>query len=41
LLTQPILTRSPQAFAEIYHAGSLLDIDRRAERSFLAEATYI
>jgi len=41
LLVQPILTRSPQAFAQIYHAGSLIDIDRRAEQSFLAEAEYI
>ncbi|MBV8132994.1 MAG: hypothetical protein JO282_10870 [Alphaproteobacteria bacterium] len=41
LLAQPILARSPQAFAQIYHAGGLLDIDRRAEQSFLAEAEYI
>jgi hypothetical protein len=41
LLAQPILTRSPQAFAQIHHAGGLLEIDRQAERSFLAEAEYI
>jgi hypothetical protein len=41
LLAQPILARSPQAFAQIYQSGSLLDIDRRAEQSFLAEAEYI
>jgi len=41
LLTQPILARSPQAFAQVYHAGGLLDIDRQAEQSFLAEAEYI
>ena len=41
LLAQPILAKSPQAFAQIYHAGSLLDIDRRAQQSFLAEAEYI
>ena len=41
LLAQPILGRSPQAFAQIYHAGSLLEANRQAERSFLAEAEYI
>jgi hypothetical protein len=41
LLAQPILARSPQAFAQIYNAGGLLERDRRAERSFLAEAEYI
>jgi hypothetical protein len=41
LLAQPILARSPQAFAQIYHVGGLLELDRRAERSFLAEAAYI
>jgi len=41
LLAQPILARSPQAFAQIYHAASLFDIDRRSEQSFLAEAEYI
>ena len=41
LLAQPILARSPQAFAQIRHADSLLEIDRQAERSFLAEAEYI
>ena len=41
LLAQPILARSPQAFAQIHHAGGLLEIDRRAEQSFLAEAEYI
>ncbi len=41
LLAEPILARSPQAFAHIYHAGDLLEIDRRAEQSFLAEAEYI
>ena len=41
LLAQPILARSPQAFAQIFHPGGLLDFDRRAERSFLAEAEYI
>ena len=41
LLAQPILARSPQAFAQIYQAGNLFDIDRRAEQSFLAEAEYI
>ena len=41
LLTQPILARTPQAFAQIYHVSGLLDIDRRAEQSFLAEAEYI
>ena len=34
LLAQPILARSPEAFAQIYRAGGLLEIDRRAERSF-------
>lgn len=41
LLAQPILTRSPQAFAQIYHVGDLLELDRQAERSFLAEAEYV
>jgi hypothetical protein len=41
LLAEPILARSPQAVAKIYHAGDLLEIDRRAEQSFLAEAEYI
>jgi hypothetical protein len=41
LLAQPILARSPQAFVQLYHAGGLLDIDRRAEQSFSAEAEYI
>jgi hypothetical protein len=41
LLAQPILARTPQAFAQIYHVSGLLDIDRRAEQSFLAEAEYI
>jgi hypothetical protein len=41
LLAQPILARSPQAFAQIYHAAGLLEIDRQAARSFLAEADYI
>ena len=41
LLAQPILARSPQAFTQIYHSGGLLDIDRRAEQSFLAEVEYI
>lgn len=41
LLAQPILARSPQAIAQIYHAGKLLEADRRAEQSFLAEAQYI
>jgi hypothetical protein len=41
LLAEPILARSPQAFAQIHHAGDLLEIDRQAERSFLAEAEFI
>jgi hypothetical protein len=41
LLAQPILARSPQAFAQIYHAASLFDIYRRSEQSFSAEAEYI
>jgi hypothetical protein len=41
LLAQPILARSPQAFVQIYYAGSLFDADRRAEQSFLNEAEYI
>src|SRR5215472_3520869 len=41
LLAQPILARSPLAFAQIYHSGSLLERDRRAEQSFLAEAEFI
>ena len=41
LLAQPILARTPQAFAQIYHASGLLDLDRRAEQSFSAEAEYI
>jgi len=41
LLAQPILARSPQAFAQIYHTGSVLEADRRAQQSFLAEAEYI
>ena len=41
LLAEPILARSPQAFARIYHAGDLLAIDRQAERSFSAEAEYV
>jgi hypothetical protein len=41
LLAQPILARSPEAFAQIYRAGGLLEIDRRAERSFLAEAEFV
>jgi hypothetical protein len=38
LLAQPILARSPQAIAQIYRAGDLLEAERGAERSFLAEA---
>jgi hypothetical protein len=41
LLAEPVLARSPQAFAHIYHAGDLLEIDRLAELSFSAEAEYI
>ena len=41
LLAEPILARSPQAFAHIYHASNLLAIDRQAEQSFSAEAEYI
>jgi hypothetical protein len=41
LLAQPILARSPQAIAQIYHAGELLEADRRAERSFSTEVEYI
>jgi len=41
LLAEPILARSPQALARIYHAGDLLAIDRQAERSFSAEAEYV
>jgi hypothetical protein len=41
LLAQPILARSPEAFAQIYRVGGLLEIDRRAERSFLAEAEFV
>ena len=41
LLAQPILARSPEAFAQIYHTGGLLEIDRRAERSFLADAEFV
>jgi hypothetical protein len=38
---RPILVRSPEAFAQIYRAGGLLEIDHRAERSFLAEAEFV
>jgi hypothetical protein len=41
LLAQPILARVPEAFAQIYRSGGLLEIDRRAERSFLAEAEFV
>ena len=41
LLAQPILARSPQALAQIYDVGHLLEVDRSAERAFLAEAEYI
>jgi hypothetical protein len=41
LLAEPILARSPQVFAHIYHAGDFLAIDRQAEQSFSAEAEYI
>ena len=41
LLAEPILARSPQAFAQIYHAGDFLAIGRQAEQSFAAEAEYI
>jgi len=41
LLAEPILARSPQAFAQIHHAGGLLESDRQAERFFLAEAEFI
>jgi hypothetical protein len=41
LLAQPILARSPQALAQIYHAGDLLGNNRRAEHNFLTEAEYI
>jgi len=41
LLAEPVLARSPQAFARIYHAGDLLAINRQAERAFSAEAEYI
>jgi hypothetical protein len=41
LLAEPILARSPQAFAHVYHAGDFLAIDRQAEQSFSAEAEYI
>ena len=41
LLAEPILARTPAAFAQIHHAGNLLEIDRQAERAFAAEAEYI
>ena len=41
LLAEPILARSPQAFAHLSPAGDLLAIDRQAERSFSEEAEYI
>jgi hypothetical protein len=41
LLAQPILARTPQAIAQIYDAEDLLSADRRAERTFLADAQSI
>jgi hypothetical protein len=41
LLAEPILARTPEAFAQIYHADDLLENHRQAERSFAAEAEYI
>jgi hypothetical protein len=35
------LARSPEAFAQVYRAGGLLETDRRAEMSFLAEAEFV
>jgi hypothetical protein len=37
LLAQPILARSPQAIAPVFHVGDTLESVRRAERSFLDE----
>jgi hypothetical protein len=41
LLAEPILARTPQAFAQIYRASNLLEINRQAEKSFSAGAEYI
>jgi hypothetical protein len=41
LLAEPILARTPQSFAQIYHASNLLEIHRQAEKSFSAGAEYI
>jgi hypothetical protein len=41
VLAQPIITESPQALAQLYHAGRLFEVDRAAERSFLADAAYV
>jgi hypothetical protein len=41
LLAEPILARSPQAFAHVYYVSDLLEMDRRAEQSFSTEAEYI
>jgi hypothetical protein len=41
LLIQPILTRSPEAFAQIYRSRALLEFNRKAEEEFLADVEYI
>jgi hypothetical protein len=41
LLAQPILARSPQAIAPVFHVGDTLESVRRAEQSFLDEVQYI
>lgn len=41
LMAQPILTRSPKAFGNVFNARRLLAADADAERAFLADAAYV
>jgi hypothetical protein len=41
LVAQPILTRAPDAAAQVYHARGLLDSDRERQELFLADAKYV
>jgi hypothetical protein len=41
VLAQPILSRTPNAVLELAHPGTLLESNRQAEETFLADASYI
>lgn len=41
VLAQPVLARTPYALLQLSESGALLEADRRAEETFLADAGYI